>query len=57
MDLGSLFNYLINSPGIGGAIAMTVLSGAIVFYVFLARWIVRGASLRGAGTRGAKPKR
>jgi len=52
MDLGSLFNYLINSPGIGGAIALTVLSGAIVFYVFLARWIVRGASMR-----GAKPKR
>ncbi|MBI5565318.1 MAG: hypothetical protein HY870_10495 [Chloroflexi bacterium] len=52
MDLGSLFNTLINAPGIGGAIAITVLSGAIVFYIFLARWIVRGAS-----TRGAKPKR
>jgi hypothetical protein len=43
MDLGSLFNYLINTPGFGGAIAMTVLGGAIVFYIFLARWILRGA--------------
>ncbi len=51
MDLGSLFNYLINSPGIGGAIAMTVLCGAIVFYVFLARWIVRGARPRGARSK------
>lgn len=40
MDIGNLLSTFFKSAGPGGALATLVLSGALLLYIFLARWII-----------------
>jgi hypothetical protein len=42
LDVGNLVSTFFKSAGPGGVLATLVLSGALVLYIFLARWIIRG---------------
>ena len=42
MDLGQLGYAFINTPGVGGAVILTVYGTAVVVYVLLTRWILKG---------------
>ena len=43
MSIGEIAHYLVNTPGIGGAIVMAVVVAALTTYFFLGRWILNGS--------------
>lgn len=45
MDLSGLAYALINTPGIGGVIIMTVFVTACTIYYVLTRWIIAGGEV------------
>jgi hypothetical protein len=42
MDISSLVYAFFNTPGVGGAVILTIFTGACLIYVYLTRWILRG---------------
>ncbi len=44
MTPGELAHFIVNTPGIGGAIVLIVITIAIATYISLARWILKGGT-------------
>lgn len=49
MDIGSLLYTFVNTATVGGIVVLIVYTAALVIYILLARWILRG------GREGEKP--
>jgi hypothetical protein len=42
MSLGALFYAFINTQGVGGVFVVLIYTAAIITYIFVTRWILRG---------------
>ena len=50
MNFGQLAYAFVNTPGIGGVVAISVITLAAVIYFLLARWILKGDKKETSGT-------
>ncbi len=50
MTFGQLAYAFVNTPGIGGMVAISVITLAAIVYFLLARWILKGDKKEAPGT-------